>query len=92
MSLPFLGVVALMVLDAATDLALEKGLERGARGVAAFLRRRLGVAKAAEEISGRVLADGGIPPEADRDALRAVVTIQVTVLIERAPEDDGAGP
>jgi hypothetical protein len=39
-----------------------------------------------------VLADGGIPPEADRDALRAVVTIQVTVLIERAPEDDGAGP
>jgi hypothetical protein len=90
MGLTFLGHVALKVLDVATGLALEKGLEKGARDAVAFLRRRLGADTAAEEITERVAATEGLPPEADAAELRAVITIQVTVLIERTPPDDDA--
>ncbi|WP_344902246.1 hypothetical protein [Actinomadura meridiana] len=79
MGLAFLGQVAFNVLNIATDMAIERGVE----SAAAFLRRKIRKETdpdPAEEITRRILLHAELPPEVDVQELRLVITIQVTVI------------
>ncbi|MFC4054633.1 hypothetical protein ACFOY4_33505 [Actinomadura syzygii] len=74
MGLTFLGHVAFTVLNVATNMAIERGVENAVT----YLRKKF----RKDEIVDHVMEELTLPPEVDPSEMRTVIVIQVTVLLD----------